>query len=315
VTAVALAGISPLDGEHAWTTDFTVRGRSTTASGVELPVFSASPDYFALLRIPLRRGRLFDAGDRKDTPPTVLINESFERKFFAGENPIGQEICFEKTPSANCAWRRIVGVVGDIHDISLDRAPRPAVFQSTLQERLTAGPVFVKTSGDPLVVLPALRAIVRALQPDLPISSVRTLEGLRLRSLERTRFFATLLGVFSIVGLVLAIVGVYGVVAQLARARTREMGIRIALGAQASQIMSLLVSHGLRLTITGLVIGTTTALIAARAIQTLLFDVAPNDPTTLIGVAMLLAAASIAASFLPATRASRTDPAQVLRND
>jgi putative ABC transport system permease protein len=115
--------------------------------------------------------------------------------------------------------------------------------------------------------------------------------------------------------LVLAIVGVYGVVAQLARARTREMGIRIALGAQASQIMSLLVSHGLRLTITGLVIGTTTALIAARAIQTLLFDVAPNDPTTLIGVAMLLAAASIAASFLPATRASRTDPTQVLRND
>ena len=138
---------------------------------------------------------------------------------------------------------------------------------------------------------------------------------MRSRSLGETRFFATLLGIFSIVGLVLAIVGVYGVVAQLAKARTREMGIRLALGAQAAQVMSLLVNHGLRLAIIGVVAGASAALIVTRTIQTLLFDVAPNDPMTLVGVATLLAAASVAASLIPATRASRADPAQVLRND
>ena len=299
------------------TTDFTIRGRGTRQleGGLEVPHFSVSPEYFALLHVPLRRGRFFDANDRKDTPPTSLINETFARTYFAGEDPVGQELCFEKTVSPSCVWYRIVGVVGDIHDIALNRAPRPAIFQSTLQSRLSAGPVFVRTIGDPLAVIPSLRNVVRELEPDLPMSSVRTLEELRLRSLERTRFFATLLGIFAIVGLVLAIVGVHGVVAQLARARTREMGIRIALGARASHVTSLLVNHGLRLTIVGLVAGTSAALIATRAIQTLLFDVAPNDPMTLVGVAILLTAASITAALIPAAKASRADPAQILRSD
>jgi predicted permease len=299
------------------TTDFVIRGRSAheRQGGLEVPHFSVSPEYFSLLHVPLRRGRSFDASDRKDTAPTVVVNESFSRIYFPGEDPVGQELCYEKTASSKCVWYRIVGVVGDIHDIALDRAPRPALFQSTLQSRLTAGPVFVKTIGDPLAVLPALRSIVRELEPDLPISSVRLLEELRQRSLERTRFFATLLGTFAVVGLVLAVVGVHGVVAQLARARTREMGIRIALGARTSQVTSLLVNHGLRLTVVGLVAGTSAALILTRAIRTLLFDVAPNDPMTLIGVAVVLTAASLAAALIPAARASRADPAQVLRSD
>jgi len=317
VVGAARAGIAPLDGQYAVTTDFTIRGRGTRQleGGLEVPHFSVSPEYFALLHVPLRRGRFFDANDRKDTPPTSLINETFARTYFAGEDPVGQELCFEKTVSPSCVWYRIVGVVGDIHDIALNRAPRPAIFQSTLQSRLSAGPVFVRTIGDPLAVIPSLRNVVRELEPDLPMSSVRTLEELRLRSLERTRFFATLLGIFAIVGLVLAIVGVHGVVAQLARARTREMGIRIALGARASHVTSLLVNHGLRLTIVGLVAGTSAALIATRAIQTLLFDVAPNDPMTLVGVAILLTAASITAALIPAAKASRADPAQILRSD
>jgi putative ABC transport system permease protein len=315
VVAVARAGVAPLDGQYAWSSDFTIRGRTAKASGVELPHFSVSPEYFSLLHVPLRRGRLLGASDRKDTPPTVLINEAFARTYFADDDPIGQELCFEKAPLPTCTWYSVVGVVGDMHDTALDKAPRPAVFRSTLQERLTAGPVLIKGTGDPLALVPSLRKIVRELQPDLPISSVRTLEDLRARSLAKTRFFATLLVTFSIVGVVLAIVGVYGVVAQLARARTREMGIRIALGARAAQVTSLLVGHGLRLTIVGLVVGTSAALVSTRAIQTLLFDVAPNDPLTVVGVATLLAAASVAAALIPAARASRTDPAQVLRND
>jgi putative ABC transport system permease protein len=317
VVGAARSGVAPLDGQYAVTTDFVIRGRGARQpqGGLEVPHFSVSPEFFPLLRVPLRRGRLLDASDRKDTSPTVLINETFARTYFAGEDPVGQQLCYQKTESPTCVWYSIVGVVGDIHDRAIDQAPRPALFQSTLQSRLTGGPVFVKTVGDPLAVLPSLRNIVRELEPDLPISSVRTLEELRSRSLERTRFFATLLGTFAIVGLVLAIVGVHGVVAQLARARTREMGSRIALGARASQVRALLVSHGLRLTVVGLVAGTSAALILTRAIRTLLFDVTPNDPMTLIGVAVLLTAASLAAALIPAAKASRADPAQVLRSD
>jgi putative ABC transport system permease protein len=315
VTNAAQAGIAPLDGEYAWTSDFTIRGRPPGEYGVELPHFSVSPEYFATLRVPLRRGRLFGADDRKDTPRVVLINETFARTYFAGRDPIGQSLCFEKTPSPACAWQTIIGVVADLHETSLEKSPRPAVFGSTLQEAFTAGGIMLRTTGDPMLVVPPLRAIIRELAPDLPVSSVRTLDALRARSLARTRFFATVLGVFAVVGLTLATVGVYGVVAQLARARTREMGIRIALGAQSSQVMSLLVAHGLRLTIIGLVIGGAIALVATRAMAALLFGVAPNDPLTLAVVAVVLMGASVVASWIPALRASRGDPMLSLRMD
>ena len=173
--------------------------------------------------------------------------------------------------------------------------------------------VVVRTTGDPAALGPSMRAILRDLDRSLVIRQTRTLADIRDAALARARFLTTLLLGFALVGLLLSVVGVYGLLAQLARNRTREMGIRLALGAPQSRVRWLVIRHGLGITIAGLAIGGVVALVSTRAMRTLLFDTAPNDPLTLTGVALMLALTSVVASWLPARRASRADPAIALR--
>ena len=209
----------------------------------------------------------------------------------------------------------MIGVSGDEHTDGLDVAPRPEVFESYTQNVSNYLRLVVRTSRDDATLTASMRSLLRTLDPTLALTDVTSMDALRGESLARTRFMTVLMLVFGVIGLVLAVVGVYGVLAQISRNRTREMGLRMALGAQPAQVRWLVVRHGLRLTVAGLLLGGLVSVYATRAMTKLLFGVAPNDPATLIAVAALLAATSLAAAWLPALWASRADPMAALRSD
>ncbi len=305
-TSLSLTGTS-------WTSDYVAAGRPADGYGTEIGHRIVSPDYFATMKVPVLRGRTFTPAERRGGPLVVMINEALARSYFAGQDPVGQRIAFDKVPTPKSNWYTIVGVVGNEHSDGLDIAPRVEVYESAVQSPSGQVYLLLRTAGDPTSLVPAARAIVHDLDPTLALFSVRTMDSVRDASMAKARFLTTLLLMFAAIGLALSVVGVYGVLAQVSRNRTREMGIRIALGAQASQVRWLVVRHGLVLTVAGLLVGGIIALFATRAMSKLLFNVAPNDPLTLIGVALILAGTSIVASWLPALKAGRADPATALR--
>jgi putative ABC transport system permease protein len=304
----------PLTGA-SWTSDFIGYGRPAGDYGTEVEHSLVSPGYFAAMRVPLVRGREFSDADTPKSTPVIVINEALARSYFKGQDPIGQRLAFDKVPTPQSTWYTVIGVARDVHMDALDVAPRPEVYESSRQSASNYMNLAVRTTGDPAAATGSIRAIVRALDPTLALTDVTTMDALRDASLARSMFMTLLMLMFGVIGLVLAVVGVYGVLAQASRNRTREMGIRMALGAQARQVRWLVVSHGLRLTVAGLLVGGLAATFATRALTKLLFGVAPNDPATLLFVALLLAATSLAAAWLPALRASRADPMAALRAD
>lgn len=314
VSNAALTTSLPLTGP-SYTSDFIAFGRPADGYGTEVSHRTVSPSYFATMRVPMLRGRTFTEQEGQTSPGVLVINDALARSYFAGSDPIGQRIAFDKVPTPASQWYTIVGIAANEHVDALDVAPRPEVFHSTLQDPPAYADLLLRTNGRPADLAPALRGIVRELDPAIALRQVRTLDELLASSLARIRFLTTLLLAFAVIGLVLSVVGVYGVLAQVTRNRTREMGIRIALGAQAAQVRWLVVRHGLRLTIAGLILGGVVALLTTRAMTKLLFNVAPDDPLTLGGVALLLAATSIFAAWIPALKASRADPATALRTD
>jgi ABC-type antimicrobial peptide transport system permease subunit len=258
---------------------------------------------------------MFDETDRVGSGPVVLINDALAKSYFRGQNPIGQRIAFDKVPTDKSTWYTIVGVVANEHVDALDVAPRIEAFNAASQQPPNFAFVLLKTDGDAANLVASLRGVLHDLDPSLALIDAKPMDVLRAASMARIRFLTTMLLGFALVGLALAVVGVYGVLAHISRNRTREMGIRVALGAQASQVRWLVVRHGLALAISGLVLGLVAASFATRLMTKLLFNVAPNDPLTLIGVSVLLAATSILAALLPARRAARVDPAIALRAD
>jgi putative ABC transport system permease protein len=312
VTAASLSTGMSLTGNY-WTSDYIAAGRPADGYGTEVVHRIVSPEYFETMKVPVRRGRMFTRDDRREGPLVVAINDALARSYFAGQDPVGQRIAFDKVPTPTTQWYTIVGVVGSEHVDGLDTAAKSAVYESILQSPQEAAFLMLRTNGDPAELTPGVRAIVRDLDPTLALYSVKTMESVRDRSMARAVFLTTLLLMFAAIGLLLAVVGVYGVLAQVARNRTREMGIRIALGAQASQVRWLVVRQGLRLTLGGLFVGGGAALFATRGMTKLLYNVQPNDPTTLIGVAVILALTGVVASWIPALKASKADPAVALR--
>jgi putative ABC transport system permease protein len=314
VTNVAITTSLPLTGP-SYTSDFIAYGRPAGGYGTEVSNRTVSSEYFAALRVPLKRGRVFTNEDRQGSVPLLVINEALAQSYFKGQDPVGQRLSFDKVPTSKTTWYTIIGVVGNEHVDALDRAPRPEVFHSLLQEPYPYFTLVLRTNGEPASVTPAVRDIIRGLDPTLALARITTLDRVRDESMARVRFLTTMLLGFAVIGLVLSVVGVYGVLAQVSRNRTREMGIRIALGAQAGRVRWLVVRQGLRLTIAGLALGTVGAVLSTRLMAKLLFQVTPTDPATLIGVSLLLAATSILAAWIPALNASRADPAVALRSD
>jgi putative ABC transport system permease protein len=276
-----------------------------------------APDHFRVLGVPMLRGRAFTAEDRAGAPKVVIINETAARRFWPNEDPIGKRVWFGggAPPFAGPdSSATIVGVVGDVPYQPLSDHGQQSDFFTPYQQFTYAWRMVIVRSRLPVAtLLPAMRAAVRSAEPGLPLHEVRTMEQRIGESWARHRLNAALLGAFSILAIVLAATGIYSVVAHSTAQRTRELGIRIALGASRWQIVRLVIGEGIALPFVGLAAGTVAAFATTRVLRALLYGVSPNDSAVFSGVTLLLALVAIAATAIPARRATRVDPMEVLR--
>jgi putative ABC transport system permease protein len=272
---------------------------------------SVTPDYFEVMGIPLRSGRAFTAADRADAVPVVIVSQTLARRYWPGENPIGRRL--EILDAGDVGVREVVGVVGDILRIDLQSAAEPALYVPFVQYPVRQMALILKTQGSPALAADSARRAILALDPDLAVAEVQTFDRLLLASFARQRWTALLLSVFSLLGLLLAAVGIYGVMSYHSGQRAREIGIRMALGATRGQVLRLVLVKAVRLTILGVAGGCVVGLLLGRSLASLLFAVRPGDPVTFAVTALFLGAVALLASFLPARRAAAAAPAMVLR--
>jgi predicted permease len=294
-------------------TGFVIEGRPTPRLGEEpgADIRVADPGYFPAMAIPLVAGRVFDENDRATSPRVVVINQTLARTFWPTENPLGKRITMKDWGPPLTG--EIIGVVGDVKGDGLDAAVGPMIYWPYTQFSLIFNTVVVRTEGDPVRMTAAVEAQIWSVDKNQPVSRVRTMEALLSDSVARRRLYVVLLGVFSGVALLLAAAGIYGVVSYSVNQRTREIGIRVALGAHRRDVLRMVLGKGVQLALIGEAIGFLVALGLARLIASMLFGVAAADPTTFAAVALLLTSVALAACFFPARRAIRVDPMVALR--
>jgi putative ABC transport system permease protein len=307
--------------ERGSTSDFFIAGRAPDEYGTEVVRRSMTPGYLETMGVPLLAGRGFTDADvfterwdevRGDR--VALINEALARQYFPGEDPVGQRITTDRAPDATSAWRTIVGVVGNERQSEIAMPAQIELIEPFGQSFERQMHVYARVAvGEPTSVVPAIRAIVRDIDVELPLYDAAAMEDIVADSMARDRFLMLLLLAFAGVALVLALVGVYGVTAQAVRQRLPELGLRMALGARAADLVRLTLGRSIVLVAIGLGTGVAAALVATRVMAGMLYGVAPNDPATFIAVPLLLAAAALGASWLPARRAARVDPARTLQ--
>jgi putative ABC transport system permease protein len=310
----AAGAVDPLPLSNSFEAySFQVEGRPASPPGEEpgADFRIASPGYFRAMGIPLVKGRIFNERDTMDTPHVILISEAFARRFFPNEEPLGKRL---QVGDGQSRPREIIGIVGDVRHAGLDQEPEPEFYVSYLQKPTSSMSVVVRASGaDPAALAPSLRGVIGQINKDQPVYNVRTMRQLLSESVARRRFNMLLLGVFAGVALLLAAIGLYGVMSYSVTRRTHELGIRIALGAQAGDVLRLVVGQGMTLALIGVVAGLVAAYFATRAMATLLFGVGTTDLWTFAGVALLISAVAFLASYLPARRATKVDPMVALR--
>jgi putative ABC transport system permease protein len=261
--------------------------------------------------IPIQRGRVFDDRDREGSPATVVINQTVARQFYPHEDPVGKPLAVE--------WDHpdqpyeIVGVVGDVHLRSLDQESKPAVFISMAQAPTTPLVLVVRAHGDPRQLSNAIQARIHSINRNVPVFDVKTMDEYVTGSVATARFNTVLLGGFAALALVLAAVGIFGVISYSVAQRTQEIGIRRALGADTAGVLRLVLTQAMGLTAAGIVAGIAGAFAVTRLLETLLFHVTPTDAATFIGVSVVLSGVALLASYLPARRAARVDPMVALR--
>jgi putative ABC transport system permease protein len=274
-------------------------------------VLVVMPGYFAALKIPLVRGRVFAEQDRKGTPPVLVVNQTLAREFYPNEDPIGKRL-FVEWGHPNESYE-VIGVVGDVHQTSLGEQPKPGVFLADLQE--PTGPVnlVVRAAGDPKLLARAIESQVHSLDKEVPISEVRTMDEYVSDSVAEPRFQTIVLGVFAALALLLAGVGIYGVISYSIAQRTRELGVRRAMGADTASLVWLVIRQGMTLALTGVAAGAISGLALTRLLSSLLYGVTPGDPVTFVAGGAVLMLAALAACYVPARRAARVDPMVALR--
>jgi putative ABC transport system permease protein len=308
VMAVGSVNVLPLGSAVRSSSRFVIEGQPAAPAGARpvAEVRSASLRFFAAMGIPLRQGRLFTEADYGGS--NIVINEAMARRFWPGGDAIGKRINLCSLNPQPC-WSPIVGIVGNVHQYGLESTP-------TLDVYFTGGwndYFVIRTSADPTSIAHAAAEVVHKTDSNLPITHVTTLDGMLSESVSPRRFSAVLLGIFAALALVLAAVGIYGVMSYVVSVRTNEIGIRMALGAQPRDILNLIVGRGTRLAAAGIVLGLAGALALSRLLSSLLYGVQATDPATFAGVALLLTAVALLACYLPARRAMRVDPIIALR--
>jgi putative ABC transport system permease protein len=274
-----------------------------------------SEDYFRAMRIPVRRGRGFTAADRDGAPRVAVINEAMARRFFPGEDPVGRRVDFRVGDADEPAppGRQIVGVVGDVRHQGLAQPPGPEIYLPYGQEPLSLVALVVRTASPPEAMATAVKSAVWAVDPEQPVLAVMGLDRLAAESLALRRVSTMSLGAFAAIALALSALGLYGVMSFSVAGRTREIGVRMALGARRGQILAMVLGQGLAVTGLGVAVGLAGALALTRVLASLLFGVSPTDAASLAAVAVLLVSVALAASYVPARRATRVDPITALR--
>jgi putative ABC transport system permease protein len=272
-----------------------------------------SPAYFKTMSIPLLDGRVFAESDKADLPPVVVISETMAHRFWPGENALGKRIKIGRSTSSR-PWMTVAGVVKDVRQFELIIEPKPQMYIPYQQaEFFEPRALVIGTNFDPLSLAGTVRQTVWEIDKNQPVSDISTMEELVADSVARQRFSMLLLGIFASLALVLAAVGIYGVMSYSVAQRTREIGIRMALGAQRSDVLKMTIGGGLRLVLIGAAIGLVAALILTRVMSSLLFGVSPTDPLTFLSISLVLVSVAVLASYFPALRATRVDPMFALR--
>jgi putative ABC transport system permease protein len=266
------------------------------------------------MRVPIRRGRAFTDRDDRNATPVAIVSENFAKQYFPGEDPIGKRI----TPNGSVdpgkpPVREIVGVVADMHLISLRLAPKPQIYIPHQQFAIQSVSIFVRSQMSESVLMSSLRRAVNEIDKDVPVYRIRTLPDYLSGSIAQPRLNAMLVGLFALIALLLAAAGIFGVMSYSVTQRTQEIGIRLALGAQRYDVLRLIIVQGMRFVGAGLLLGLIGVFASTRLLQSLLFGIGATDLPTLLGVAAILSGVALIACLLPALRASRVDPVIALR--
>jgi putative ABC transport system permease protein len=276
---------------------------------------NVTPGFFHTLHIPLLQGRDFTLADTKGSTRVAIINRTMARRFWPNQDPVGKRFSLH-SPShgyGHANWMTVVGVVGDVREFGLERPPIPEAYFLEYQAAVPALALVVRTATPPLSQVTAVRGAVRTLDKNLPVYAVRNLAEVVSESSSQQRFVALLLTLLAAVALALATIGIYGVVAYSATSRQHEIGIRMALGAERRDVLKMVIGQGLKLAMTGIVIGIASALALSRFVASLLYDIKPTDPLTLVAVSLILIAVALAACYIPARKAAKVDPMEALR--
>jgi putative ABC transport system permease protein len=303
----ASMGAVPLSGSNIISTSLTIPGKLDLTAGESIGTTKVTPDYHNALKIPLRRGRLFEPTDRQGAPPVAIINDSAAKKYFPGEDPIGRSITFEGNA------RRIIGIVGDVHQSSFEMAPRTEAYIPMEQSLVVGSELVIRTSGNPYDVLPEVKAAVFAVLPDVPLRNTRTMDELIAMRVAQRKVSMLLLGLFGLLGLVISAIGIYGVMAYLVSQRAREIGVRMALGATRANVMRMVLLNACVLVVSGMILGGVGAWYLSAAARTFLFSIEATDPRAFAAAFLLLVLAALVASAIPARRAASVDPMVALR--
>jgi putative ABC transport system permease protein len=313
VERVGAVNLLPLSRSNT-SANFTVGGRTPPPKGQETQAGwrPSSPGYLAAMNVPLRRGRyLTERDDRADAPRAVLVNEAFAARFFAGEEPLGRRLDFGD--AAKEGYWEIVGVVGDVRHEGLEEEINPEAYVAHAKSPWRSMTVVVRTAGEPTQIVAAVQNELRSLDRDQPIFNVRTLDRVVHESLAGPRVAAAMMGVFALIALLLATIGIYAVMSYTVTQRTHEIGVRLALGAQPASILRMIVGQGMVLTLIGLVVGLGAAFLMSRAMTKVLYNVTATDPATFASISIFLTLVALAANYFPARRATKIDPMVALR--
>lgn len=305
----------PFYGGLGSATRFTIEGRPAPLPGQSpsTNVRVTDSGYLGVMGIPLLRGRNFTDPESREARHVIVISETLARRYFPGEDPIGKRITVRM--GAEPVPNEIIGIVGDVKFASLSEEPKATVYMPMAELPMSAMTLVIRTAGDPGEMAPTVRRVLREIDPEQPVSEVRTMEQVMAEAVGRHRFNTLLLGLFAGLATLLAAIGIFGVMSSAVTLRTREIGLRTALGAQRGQVVALILKQGLRLTLAGVGLGLAGALALTRLLAGLLFGVGSTDPATFTAIALLLTLVSAIACYIPARRAARVDPLIALRYD
>jgi len=309
VASATVASNFPVGGGFARTVFPEGQSETTGYRGTLTQLDDIMPNYFKTLRIPLVKGREFTDSDRKDTTLVVIANEAMAKHFWPGQDAIGKRFHF----FGETQLREIVGVVGDTVVNNIGEDPQPLVYLPMAQDYSPVSTMQVRTVGPPGPVISSVRQQVQALDGNLALTNFNTIGELLDQGLWASRMGAALLSLFGVIALILSVVGVYGVLSYSVSQQTREIGIRMAMGAETNSVLKLIVKQGMRLAMAGLTLGLIIALLTMRSLSSLLYGVSAYDPLIFSGVFLILAAAAVMACYFPARRAARVDPLVALR--